>query len=104
MPTLAISAILEDGNMKFKQDIVKTLISELSFYPVGSFVLLNTGEIGEVIRIHKSIPTKPVIKLIYNEKLSMTPQIEVDLSIRSEYSIKNSIAVRELLGKEIKWL
>lgn len=43
--------------------LVKTFSSSISFYPVGTRVLLNTGEKGKVIDLHPSAPLRPIIRV-----------------------------------------
>lgn len=54
-----------DGN-SFKPYIAKVLralIKEISPFPIGNIVELNTGEIGRVIRINKDFLSRPVVNI-----------------------------------------
>lgn len=47
----------------FEVNIIKTFLTNLSAYYVGSKILLNTGEIGEIVYIPPHNITKPIIGL-----------------------------------------
>lgn len=93
--TEAIGAIVRTGDNKFGPDIVKALIEELSFYPIGSFVRTVTGEIGRVIKINKNMPIKPVIKLMFDRDGSKLTGREIDLSQDTKYAIRSAIDERK---------
>ena len=93
--TEAIGAIVRTGDNKFGPDIVKALIEELSFYPIGSFVRMVTGEIGRVIKINKNMPTRPVIKLMFDRDSNKLTGREIDLSQDTKYAIKSAIDERK---------
>jgi HD-GYP domain-containing protein (c-di-GMP phosphodiesterase class II) len=93
--TEAIGAIVRTGDNKFGPDIVKALIEELSFYPIGSFVRMVTGEIGRVIKINKNMSTRPVIKLMFDRDSNKLTGREIDLSQDTKYAIKSAIDERK---------
>ncbi len=49
---------------KIDSDIYKAFIQNIAIYPIGTGVLLNTGEKGLVIQNNKSIPTRPVVRIL----------------------------------------
>jgi len=68
----ALRYLIETAEGKFEALLLKIFIEELSLYPVGSFVKLNTEEIGEVVKSNRELPTRPVVKLIlgaHSEKI-----------------------------------
>lgn len=81
LPHEALRYLIETSEEKFEATLLKIFIEELSLYPLGSFVKLNTEEIGEVIKSNRKFPTRPVLKLIvgaHGEKLE--PQRYIDLT------------------------
>lgn len=57
-------------------------------YPVGTAVILNTGEKGVVIKINKNLPTRPVIRVVFNSDGSKKAYFEeIDLSEMTGYVI-----------------
>ncbi len=64
LPHQAVRYLIETCNEKFESLLLKIFIEELSLYPLGSFVKLNTEEIGEVVKSNPKFPTRPVLKMI----------------------------------------
>ncbi|MFC1570520.1 HD-GYP domain-containing protein [Candidatus Omnitrophota bacterium] len=58
-----IASIMDACDL-FDSPLVKPLLNELGFYPEGSWVALNTREIGKVIAVNKDTPLRPVVELI----------------------------------------
>lgn len=75
----ALEYICKMVGTQFDNEIVKKLISCIGIYPMGSIVKLNTNEIGLVVDINKIRPTKPIIRIILDEKGNrLQNYIEVD--------------------------
>lgn len=64
----ALEYICKMVNIQFDNEIVKRLISCIGIYPLGSIVKLNTNELGLVVDINKIKPSKPVIRILLDEK------------------------------------
>jgi len=65
-PDEAMKMLADLHGHSFKAQIAKVLIAlikEISLYPMGSIVELNTGEIGRVIRINKDFLSRPVVNI-----------------------------------------
>jgi HD domain len=60
-PHEAVRELLVVERTAFPREIVKTLIQELSAYPLGTSVRLTTGEVGSVIRVNTRFPLRPVV-------------------------------------------
>ncbi len=67
-PYESIKLIIKQKNKVFDSRVVKRFVEFLSIYPVGGFVMLNTGETGMVIGSNRSAPTKPVVRILLNAK------------------------------------
>ncbi len=50
----------------FGMEILKAFISAMAVYPIGTFIKLNTGEIGKVIGISHGEPFRPELSIYYN--------------------------------------
>ncbi|MCX7923026.1 MAG: HD-GYP domain-containing protein [Clostridia bacterium] len=74
-------------------EITKLFIKNIAFYPAGSIVLLNTGEIGSVIEANKHVSIRPKIRVIARkEGPPVFEPYELDL-------VKNpSIFIIDILG------
>ncbi|HHY90528.1 MAG TPA: HD-GYP domain-containing protein [Clostridiales bacterium] len=75
--------ILEDSRFKkLDPHICSVFLDNISKFYVGNIVRLNTGEIGEVVLVHKNVPTRPLVRV--GEKF-------IDLSKQYEYEIEEII-------------
>ena len=60
----AMRQLLNDNSRRFDSEILKVFIKSIGIYPVGSFVLLNNGIVGRVIKVNVGAPLRPAIKLL----------------------------------------
>jgi len=63
LPRDAIRELLIHHKNAFDPAFLKCLIDAISLYPVGSYVQLNSGDIGQVIRVHHRLPLRPTVHL-----------------------------------------
>ncbi|GMR00079.1 MAG: hypothetical protein BMS9Abin18_0910 [Zetaproteobacteria bacterium] len=63
LPRDAIRELLIHHKSTFDPAFLKCLIDAISLYPVGSYVQLNSGDIGQVIRVHRRLPLRPTVHL-----------------------------------------
>jgi HD-GYP domain-containing protein (c-di-GMP phosphodiesterase class II) len=73
---LALQKIIEMDGRYFSQKIKKALVSQISIFPLGTYVKLNSEQIGVVVDINKSHPTRPVIELLFDSDGAPLPQPE----------------------------
>lgn len=87
------------GN-QFKSEhiqVLKTLVKELSIYPVGSFVQLNTKEIGQVVRVNKNFPLLPVLDVYLDGSGNRLAEVKrINLAQEPLMHIKKSVDIFEL--------
>ena len=55
----------------FDEDVVNNLLDFTAVYPAGTVVVLNTNEMGIVIKQNKQFPERPVLRIIKNSKGEM---------------------------------
>ena len=67
-PPEAIQSLLTTQRDFFSPHLVKALIREISPFPPGSFVRLNSNEIGQAIRVNKRYPLRPDITIYFDSK------------------------------------
>jgi len=68
IPYLGVKMIVQQAGTFFESRLVKTFVNFITFYPLGSFVLLNSNEIGRVIQINEGIPMRPVVEIFYDSE------------------------------------
>lgn len=65
IPFNVLQQLIRLGGRLFHSDLVKVLIDQISVFPLGSMVLLNTGEVGKVVKINKGYPLRPVLQIMF---------------------------------------
>jgi HD-GYP domain-containing protein (c-di-GMP phosphodiesterase class II) len=64
MPHMAAEYIVANSSVLIDPDIANVFIKNITVYPEGSIVLLNTGEIGCVIEANNNMSLRPRVKII----------------------------------------
>ena len=62
-PHRAICTLLANGKKMFPYHILKALVDQLSVYPLGTTVRLNTGETGVVSQLNRQYPLRPILQV-----------------------------------------
>lgn len=70
LPSDAVEYIMSGYGTMFDPSVVKALTKKIAPYPIGTCVLLSTGDIGIVMKNNESTSLRPVVKLIINNKPS----------------------------------
>ena len=80
LPHEAVKELLVAERTAFPREIQKVLVEQLSVYPLGTTVRLNTGETGTVEKINSRYPLRPVVKLDEPAEPTTTRAGHLDLS------------------------
>lgn len=64
-PYEAVRDILKNKE-HFDFKFLKVLIERIGIFPIGSWVMLSTNEIGQVIDVNKDSPLKPTVKIMFD--------------------------------------
>ena len=88
LPRDAIRELVNNHKKAFDPMLLKALIESISLYPVGTFVQLNTGEIGQVITVHNKFPLRPVVHINMDKYGNIIAKREVDLKLQPNLMIK----------------
>jgi hypothetical protein len=80
-PHEAIRDIVKTRNDQFPSQLIKVLLSEISVFPPGTIVRLNTDEVGRVIAVNRNHPLRPQVEIVTDARgqRSGTPKV-IDLS------------------------
>jgi HD-GYP domain-containing protein (c-di-GMP phosphodiesterase class II) len=80
-PHEAIRDIVKTRNDQFPSSLIKVLLSEISVFPPGTVVRLNTEEVGRVIAVNRNHPLRPQVEVFVDAKGYRlgTPKV-IDLS------------------------
>lgn len=63
VPHEAIREVLVREKSSFSRLVVKVLVEQLSMYPLGTCVRLNTGEVGTVTGSKSTAPLRPIVQM-----------------------------------------
>jgi hypothetical protein len=67
-PHEAIRDIVKTRNDQFPSPLIKVLLSEISVFPPGTIVRLNTEEVGRVIAVNRNHPLRPQVEVVADGK------------------------------------
>ncbi len=92
LPHEAIRELLNTERTAFPREIMKGLVEQLSVFPLGTKVRLNSGEEGVVVRITPAYPSRPVIRVTGEQADSVTavPRY-LDLSLLPHVSVADTV-------------
>jgi hypothetical protein len=80
-PHEAIRDIVKTRNDQFPSSLIKVLLSEISVFPPGTTVRLNTEEVGRVIAVNRNHPLRPQVEVFADAKgLRLAAPKVIDLS------------------------
>src|SRR5438128_838285 len=80
-PHEAIRDIVKSKHEAFASPLIKALLSEISVFPPGTLVRLNTGEVGRVVAVNRNHPLRPRLEVVADGKGHRFPTPKtVDLS------------------------
>ena len=80
-PHEAVREIVKSRHEAFPTSMVKALLSEISVFPPGTVVRLNTEEIGRVVAVNRNHPLRPRLEIMADSKGHRLPAPKtVDLS------------------------
>ncbi len=67
-PHEAIREIVRSKHESFSSALIKALLSEISVFPPGTLVRLNTGEVGRVVAVNRNHPLRPRVEIVADGK------------------------------------
>lgn len=76
---------------------VEALLVNIAVYPIGTIVVLNTGDIGIVMDVNREQPARPIVKIIYdmNQRRLAQPH-EVDLSKMHNIAVAKTLTEEDI--------
>lgn len=88
-PYHALEMILTTGK-DFNPKVVKAFRKSLNLYPEDTIVTLNTGEVGLVVAVPASFPTRPLVRLMFDSNGKyLDRETYIDLLYELTYFIKS---------------
>lgn len=99
LPFQALRKIVElEREGWFASDLAKSLIAKIGMYPIGSWVKLNTEEIGEIVDISvESSLLRPVVRVAFDREKKRLDEVRlINLVDHPAIHIKEAIDEAEL--------
>lgn len=94
----AVAILNHMSGLYFEPRILAALVSNVAVYPIGSVVMLNTGEIGVVVDVNRNAPTRPVVRVVFDRRLlRLKNPHEVDLSNLSTVYIARVLTEQDII-------
>ncbi len=95
LPVDATRKIIANKN-SFEHKLAKILIESIGIFPVGSFVELNTKEIGRVIKLNCNISVRPVVEILFGADGEKPKERRIlDLTTQPTICIKKALKKNE---------
>lgn len=95
--TEAVSIMEKLSNTYFDPFILEAFTSNVAIYPVGSILLLNSGNLALVTSVTKTNSTRPIVHIISDSKGKLLNQaLELDLNKNHELNIVRRLNNQEL--------
>jgi HD-GYP domain-containing protein (c-di-GMP phosphodiesterase class II) len=79
-PHEAVREIIRSKHETFPSVLVKALLSEITVFPPGTIVRLNTGEVGAVVAVNRNHPLRPRVEIVDGKTGPLAAPKIVDLS------------------------
>ena len=55
--------LLRNENHQYDDTVIRALLFSLSLYPIGSYVYLSNGKVGQVVDVNPSDPKNPIVQI-----------------------------------------
>jgi HD-GYP domain-containing protein (c-di-GMP phosphodiesterase class II) len=95
MPQEVIEYIRDQGQILFDRELTRVFLENIAPFPIGSMVLLNSGEKGIVIKVAKNLPARPLVKIIFDQngkfiKEPFDKDLQKDLTLMVVRTLKDN--------------
>lgn len=82
MPQDAVEYLFGSGGTLFEHHLVSAFIKHIAIFPIGSSVVLNTGEVGVVSRVDPDYSHRPTVRVIKDGRGNDVPS-PYDLDLKA---------------------
>ena len=90
--------MLKNQNSKYNGDVIKALLYSLSIYPIGAYVYLANGKIGQVCDVNSDNPKNPIVQILGEKAADGDPRtIETDDGINKIVRVLNAEEARDAI-------
>lgn len=95
-PHEAIKELLQNASL-FSPNILRSLLSVISIYPVGTWIELNSHDVGKVVELNVGQPLRPVVELVCDHRGRPLEKVSrVDLIQQPQLYITNVVETNDV--------
>lgn len=81
LPHEAMEILFAGAGSLYEQNMIEVFRDQISLYPLGMTVRLNTGEVGVVVDLNSTYAKRPIVRILRNENgEDLKEPYELDLS------------------------
>jgi len=93
----AVTIVSRMSNTYFQPRAVAALVSNIAVFPIGSVVMLSTGQTGIVVDVNSNCPTRPIVKVVFDQYGNKMSKVhEVDLTRLNTVFISKVLSDEEI--------
>lgn len=82
---------------QFGDGVLKSLVRSIGLFPVGTYVKLNSGEVGRVTKGRQTNPMRPCVKVVYDtQSRSRTDGKRIDLMTTPHLYVFRPLSAQDL--------
>lgn len=99
----AMRQLLNDNSRHFDSEILKVFIKSVGIYPIGTYIILNNGSIGRVIKVNDGAPLRPCVQLLVDRtgrRMAGDEDAALDLTEEKEIFIARAIDPKALAAQK----
>lgn len=63
-PTTAIMELVKNENKQYDDNVLKALLYSVSFFPIGTYVILSDGRYAQVVDVNPDDPRFPIVQIL----------------------------------------
>ncbi|NLK47047.1 MAG: HD-GYP domain-containing protein [Treponema sp.] len=90
----AMVELLKNNSLQFDENVIKALLFAVSLYPIGAYVFLHNGKIGQVVDVNPLNPKLPVVQILGEKDEHGDP---ISISVGNDVRIVRTLSRQEVL-------
>jgi len=93
----AMIEMLKNNGKQYDENVIKALLYSISLFPIGGFVYLSNGKVGQVVDVNPDNPKNPIVQVV-----SMVKNAEPETIQTSDTGIKIIRALTKQETEDVK--
>ena len=100
----AMIEMLKNNRQIYDENVIKALLCKLSLFPIGSYVYLSDGKLGQVVDVNPENPRNPLVQILTETEPNGDPKIrqtsDTGLRILRALSKEETLDIKKALGTD----